>query len=210
MIAFLGLVIVVAVVMVGAADVLNNGSHAHAVTHFTAFGYRVTGSTGTLFLYGIAAPALAMAGPSVLLAAAVATPAAGWRSPAARPRSSAKTSTTCAASTTPPAAVPPACWATTAPPGTAAIRACADPACSRAGPVPRRPARSQRRRPARLPPVPPSPVPPANLQVLFLPLPPARLRDDLDRQLTGSGAGPARELATACASRSHFAKEVTL
>jgi hypothetical protein len=30
-----------------------------------------------------------------------------------------------------------------------------------------------------------------------------------DRHLTGSGAGPAREPATACASRSRFAKEVT-
>jgi hypothetical protein len=40
------------------------------VTHFAVFGYHVTGSTGTLFLYGIVAGALAMLGLSVLLAGA--------------------------------------------------------------------------------------------------------------------------------------------
>jgi len=57
MIVILGLVILVAAVIAGAAGVLANGSHAHAVTHFAVFGYHVTGSTGTLFLYGIAAQA---------------------------------------------------------------------------------------------------------------------------------------------------------
>ena len=68
MIIILGLVILVAAVVAGVAGVLANGGHAHAVTHFAVFGYHVTGSTGTLFLYGIVVGALAMAGLSLLLA----------------------------------------------------------------------------------------------------------------------------------------------
>ena len=70
MIVILGLVILVAAVIVGTAGVLANGGHAHAVTHFAVFGYHVTGSTGTLFLYGIVVGALALAGLSLLLAGA--------------------------------------------------------------------------------------------------------------------------------------------
>ena len=70
MIIILGLVILVAAVVAGVAGVLANGGHAHAVTHFAVFGYHVTGSTGTLFLYGIITGALAMAGLSMLLAGA--------------------------------------------------------------------------------------------------------------------------------------------
>jgi hypothetical protein len=70
MIVILGLVILVAAVIVGVAGVLANGGHAHAVTHFAVFGYHVTGSTGTLFLYGIVVGALALAGLGVLLAGA--------------------------------------------------------------------------------------------------------------------------------------------
>ena len=70
MIVILGLVILVAAVVAGVAGVLANGGHAHAVTHFAVFGYHVTGSTGTLFLYGIVTGALAMAGLSMLLAGA--------------------------------------------------------------------------------------------------------------------------------------------
>ena len=70
MIIILGLVILVAAVIAGVAGVLANGGHAHAVTHFAVFGYHVTGSTGTLFLYGIVIGALAMAGLSMLLAGA--------------------------------------------------------------------------------------------------------------------------------------------
>jgi hypothetical protein len=69
MIVILGLVILVAAVIAGVAGVLANGGHAHAVTHFAVFGYHVTGSTGTLFLYGIVVGVLAMAGLSILLAA---------------------------------------------------------------------------------------------------------------------------------------------
>ena len=70
MIVLLGLVILVAAVIAGVAGVLANGGHAHEVTHFAVFGYHVTGSTGTLFLYGIVVGALAMAGLSMLLAGA--------------------------------------------------------------------------------------------------------------------------------------------
>ena len=70
MIVLLGLVILVAAVIVGVAGVLANGGHAHAVTNFAVFGYHVTGSTGTLFLYGIVVGALAVAGLSLLLAGA--------------------------------------------------------------------------------------------------------------------------------------------
>ena len=70
MIVVLGLVILVAAVIAGVAGVLANGGHAHAVTHFAVFGYHVTGSTGTLFLYGIVTGALALAGLSLLLAGA--------------------------------------------------------------------------------------------------------------------------------------------
>ena len=70
MIIVLGLVILVAAVIAGVAGVLANGGHAHAVTHFAVFGYHVTGSTGTLFLYGIVVGAVALAGLSLLLAGA--------------------------------------------------------------------------------------------------------------------------------------------
>jgi hypothetical protein len=70
MIVILGLVVLVAALIAGVAGVLANGGHAHAVTHFAVFGYHVTGSTGTLFLYGIVVGALAVAGLTVLLAGA--------------------------------------------------------------------------------------------------------------------------------------------
>ena len=101
MIVILGLVILVAAGIAGVTGVLANGGHAHAATHFAVFGYHVTGSTGTLFLYGIVTGALAMLGLSLLQAGApaappgaAATPAAGWSSPAASPPPSARTATT--------------------------------------------------------------------------------------------------------------------
>ena len=68
MIVILGLILLVAAVVVGVAGVLANGGHDHAVTHFAVFGYHVTGSTGTLFLYGIVVGAVGLAGLSILLA----------------------------------------------------------------------------------------------------------------------------------------------
>jgi hypothetical protein len=69
MIVIIGLVILVAAVIGGVAGVLANSGHAHAVTHFAVLGYHVTGSAGTVFLYGIVA-ALAVLGLSLLLAGA--------------------------------------------------------------------------------------------------------------------------------------------
>jgi hypothetical protein len=70
MILILGLVILVVAVVAGVAGVLSNGGSAHALGHFSVFGYHVTGSTGTLFLYGIVVGAIAVAGLSLLLASA--------------------------------------------------------------------------------------------------------------------------------------------
>ena len=71
MIVIFGLIILVAAVIVGVAGVLGNGGSGHALTHgFAVFGYHVTGSTGTLFLYGIVVGAIALAGLSLLLAGA--------------------------------------------------------------------------------------------------------------------------------------------
>jgi hypothetical protein len=71
MIIILGLIILVAAVIAGVAGVLGNGGTGHALTRpFAVFGYHVTGSTGTLFLYGIVVGALALLGLSLLLAGA--------------------------------------------------------------------------------------------------------------------------------------------
>lgn len=71
MIIIIGLVILVVAVVVGVAGVLSNGGNGHALTHgFAVFGYHVTGSTGTLFLYGIVVGAIAVLGLSLLLAGA--------------------------------------------------------------------------------------------------------------------------------------------
>ena len=71
MIVILGLIIVVAAVVVGVAGVLGNAGSAHALTHgFSVLGYHVTGSTGTLFLYGIVVGAVALFGLWLLLAGA--------------------------------------------------------------------------------------------------------------------------------------------
>ncbi len=71
MFVILGLVILVAAVVAGVAGVLGNSGSGHALTHgFAVFGYHVTGSTGTLFLYGIVVGALGVLGLSLLLAGA--------------------------------------------------------------------------------------------------------------------------------------------
>ncbi len=71
MIIIFGLVILVAAVVAGVAGVLSNSGSGHVLTHhFAVFGYHVTGSTGTLFLYGIVVGALALFGLSLLLAGA--------------------------------------------------------------------------------------------------------------------------------------------
>jgi hypothetical protein len=71
MIIVIGLVILIAAVIAGVAGVLANSGSAHALTHgFAVFGYHVTGSTGTLFLYGMVVGALGFLGLSLLLAGA--------------------------------------------------------------------------------------------------------------------------------------------
>jgi uncharacterized membrane protein YciS (DUF1049 family) len=71
MIVIIGLIILVAAVVVGVAGVLSNAGSGHALNQgFAVFGYHVTGSTGTLFLYGIVVGAVAILGLSLLLAGA--------------------------------------------------------------------------------------------------------------------------------------------
>ncbi len=71
MIVIVGLVVLLAAVIVGFTGVLANAGPAHPLTeNFSVFGYHVTGSTGTVFLFGIVVGAVAMLGLSVLLAGA--------------------------------------------------------------------------------------------------------------------------------------------
>ena len=71
MIVIVGLVVLLVAVMVGFTGVLTNAGPTHPLTeNFSVFGYHVTGSTGTLFLFGIVVGAVAMLGLSLLLAGA--------------------------------------------------------------------------------------------------------------------------------------------
>lgn len=71
MIVLVGLVLLVAAAIVGVAAVLGNAGHSHSLVHgFSVLGYHVTGSTGTLFLYGVVVGAIAMLGLGLLLAGA--------------------------------------------------------------------------------------------------------------------------------------------
>jgi uncharacterized membrane protein YciS (DUF1049 family) len=71
MIIILGLVILLAAVIVGLAGIFTNSGSTHVLTHdFAVFGYHVTGSTGTLFLYGIVVGAIGLLGLGLLLAGA--------------------------------------------------------------------------------------------------------------------------------------------
>ena len=54
LIVIFGLIVLAAALIAGVAGVLGNAGDAHTLTSgFSAFGYHVTGSTGTLFLYGM-------------------------------------------------------------------------------------------------------------------------------------------------------------
>jgi hypothetical protein len=59
-------------VVAAVAGTLTNSGHAHALAphSFAVLGYHVTGSTGTLFLYGLVVGAVGLFGLSVLLAGA--------------------------------------------------------------------------------------------------------------------------------------------
>ncbi|WP_369258759.1 hypothetical protein [Streptomyces sp. R35] len=68
MIVILGLIILIAAVVVGVAGVLTNSGSGHELTGgFSVFSHEVTGSTGTLFLYGIVVGAAALLGLVLLL-----------------------------------------------------------------------------------------------------------------------------------------------
>ena len=71
MIVIAGLIVLLVAVIVAITGVLANAGPAHPLTgNFSVLGYHVTGSTGTLFVFGIVIGALAMLGLSVLLAGA--------------------------------------------------------------------------------------------------------------------------------------------
>src|ERR1700681_4133009 len=71
MIVIVGLVVLLVAVSRGFTGVLNNAGAAHPLTeNFSVFGYHVTGSTGSLFLFGIVVSAVALLGLSTLLAGA--------------------------------------------------------------------------------------------------------------------------------------------
>ena len=110
MIIILGLVILLAAVIVGLAGIFTNSGSTHDLTHgFAVFGYHVTGSTGTLFLYGIVVGAIGLLGLSLLLAGARRSSRRGRvarrgsSSPAARPPLPATRATTLSTNVKPPA-----------------------------------------------------------------------------------------------------------
>ncbi|MEY9874445.1 flagellar biosynthesis component FlhA [Streptacidiphilus sp. MAP12-33] len=71
MIIILGLIILIAAAIVAVAGIFTNTGSAHAVNGaFSVFGHHMTGSTGTLFLFGIIVGAAAMLGLGMLLAGA--------------------------------------------------------------------------------------------------------------------------------------------
>ena len=71
MIVILGLVILIVILIVAVVGVLTNSGSGHALSHdFAVFGYHVTGSTGTLFLYGIVVGVAGLLGLGLLLAGA--------------------------------------------------------------------------------------------------------------------------------------------
>lgn len=71
MLIIVGLIVLVAATTIGVIGVLTNAGAAHLLTdQFAVLGYDVSGSTGTVFLYGIVVGAVAGVGLSVLLTGA--------------------------------------------------------------------------------------------------------------------------------------------
>jgi hypothetical protein len=70
MLVIVGLIALLVAAIVAIVGVLSNAGAAHPLTDFSVFGYHLTGSTGTLFLFGIAVGAVASLGVCVLLAGA--------------------------------------------------------------------------------------------------------------------------------------------
>jgi hypothetical protein len=70
-IIIIGLVILIVAVIVAVIGALANSGSGHALPHdFAVLGYHVTGSTGTLFLYGVVVGAAGLLGLSLLLTGA--------------------------------------------------------------------------------------------------------------------------------------------
>jgi hypothetical protein len=71
MLVIVGLIVLLVAAVFAIVGVLSNAGAAHPLTeNFSVFGYHVTGSTGSLFLFGIVVGAVALLGLSVLLAGA--------------------------------------------------------------------------------------------------------------------------------------------
>jgi hypothetical protein len=70
MILVLGLLVLVVAIVVAVAGVFSNLGSGHSFHGFAVLGHHVTGSTGTLFLFGIVVGAVGVFGLSLLLAAA--------------------------------------------------------------------------------------------------------------------------------------------
>jgi hypothetical protein len=69
MLVIVGLIVLLVAAVFAIVGVLSNTGAAHPLTeNFSVFGYHVTGSTGSLFLFGIVVGAVALLGLSVLLA----------------------------------------------------------------------------------------------------------------------------------------------
>jgi hypothetical protein len=77
MIVIVGLIVLLVAVTVGSVGVLSNAGAEHTTENFSVLGYHVTGSTGTLFLFGIVVGAVGMLGLSVMLAGAQRTAGRG-------------------------------------------------------------------------------------------------------------------------------------
>jgi hypothetical protein len=78
MLVIIGLIVLLVAGILAIVGVLSNAGAAHPLTeNFSVFGYHVTGSTGTLFLFGIVVGAVALLGLSVLLAGARRTASRG-------------------------------------------------------------------------------------------------------------------------------------
>ncbi|BBX82447.1 hypothetical protein [Mycolicibacterium aubagnense] len=71
MIVIIGLIVLLMAAIAGFAGILTNTTATHPLAeNFSLLGYHVTGSTGTVFLFGIVDGAVAMLGLAILLAGA--------------------------------------------------------------------------------------------------------------------------------------------
>jgi hypothetical protein len=89
MLVIVGMIVLLVAAIIATVGVLSNARAGHPLTDFSVFGYHLTGSTGTLFLFGIAVGAVASLGLCLLLAGAwrAASRASDGRRSAAEPPS---------------------------------------------------------------------------------------------------------------------------